>query len=97
MTQGAASFTPCAIPCPHEQSPQALGVDSAQLEAAIAYLGQHLDVSSVSVARRGYLIRKGPGANDFFSTYSVTKSFRSTVLGLLVDQGMASLDTLAAS
>ncbi len=76
-------------------SPEQLGVNSSRLEEAFSYLSQYLDVSSTAVIRNGYLIRISPGIDTRFSTFSVTKSFTSTVLGLIVDDGKASLDTLA--
>ncbi len=77
------------------RSPGDLGVDSAKLEAAFSYLSQHVDTSTTAVIRNGYLIRSSSGIDTRFSAFSVTKSFTSTVLGLLIDDGKASLNTLA--
>jgi CubicO group peptidase (beta-lactamase class C family) len=78
-----------------EATPETLGVDSTKMEIAFSYLSQYLDVSSTAVVRNGYLIRKSPSIDSRFGTFSCTKSYTSTVLGLLSDDGRASLDTLA--
>jgi CubicO group peptidase (beta-lactamase class C family) len=77
-----------------QATPETLGVDS-ELEAAFAYLTQHVDTSTTAVVRNGYLIRSSAGIDSRFGIFSVTKSFTSTVLGLVIDDGKASLSTLA--
>ena len=47
--------------------------------------------------RRGALIHKGPRADARQPVWSVTKSFTSTALGLLVGDGRVTLDTKAAT
>ncbi len=80
-------------------SPEAQGVDPARLAAAIAYLESHTSrdgVRELVIVRNGRLIHAGPGATKVHGIWSGTKSFTSTVLGLLIDAGKCTLDTRAA-
>ena len=74
------------------------GVDSTKLKAAISYLKDYSGrdgVKELVVIRNGYLIWKGTDIDKMHGVWSLTKSFTSTVLGLLVDDSKATLDTLA--
>jgi len=110
ITDGSPIPTPTPTPTPaslppmtfpglswQEAAPETLNVDSAKLEIAFSYLSQYLDTSSTAVIRNGYLIRKSSRIDARFGTFSATKSYTSTVLGLLIDDGKASLDTLAST
>ncbi len=82
-----------------EATPESQGVDSAKLSAAIAYLADQLrdygGAGTAAVVRNGFLIHKGPEVDVTFQIYSATKSFTSTALGLLIEDGKVSLDTPA--
>ncbi|HIE29989.1 TPA: class C beta-lactamase-related serine hydrolase [Candidatus Poribacteria bacterium] len=81
-----------------QASPESQGVDSTKLKAAMDYLDAAYGSAGVSeavVIRNGYMIWKGSNINARHTVHSCTKTFTSTVLGLLIDDGKCSLDTLA--
>lgn len=81
-----------------ETSPESQGMDSDRLTEAIGYLEEHSGkdgVRELVIIRNGFLIWKGDNIDKVHGVWSLTKSFTSTALGLLVDDGKASLDTLA--
>ena len=71
-------------------TPESMGVDSQRLEAAVALLP---DSSRTMVVRHGRVIWQGARSNDPTDIASITKAFASTALGLLIDDGVLSLDT----
>ena len=79
-------------------SPESQGVDSAKLNQAMSYLaskcGSHGTDQAV-VIRNGYMIWKGSDIDNSHNVWSASKSFTSTVLGLLIDDGKCTLDTYA--
>ena len=78
--------------------PETQGLDSAKLEQAISYLKDNSGsdgVKELVIIRNGCMIWKGPNIDKMHGVWSLTKSFTSTVLGLLIDDGKATLDTLA--
>ncbi len=81
-----------------QTSPEAQGIDSAKLEAAVSYLEDNCGsdgVKELVIIRNGCMIWKGTDIDKVHGVWSLTKSFTSTVLGLLIDDGKATLDTLA--
>ncbi|OVE77216.1 hypothetical protein BVX98_03285, partial [bacterium F11] len=81
-----------------EATPESQGIDSTKLDAAMTYLkgecGRH-GVTQTVVIRNGYMIWKGTDTENKHNVWSVSKSFTSTALGLLIDEGKATLDTKA--
>jgi CubicO group peptidase (beta-lactamase class C family) len=78
--------------------PASQGVDAAKLEAAVEFLKAHSGrdgVGQLVIVRNGYLIWQGEEADKVHGVWSCTKSFTSTCLGLLVDDGKCTLDTRA--
>jgi len=78
--------------------PEAQGLDSAKLEQAISYLENNSGsdgVKELVIIRNGCMIWNGPNIDKMHGVWSLTKSFTSTVLGLLIDDDKATLDTLA--
>jgi CubicO group peptidase (beta-lactamase class C family) len=78
--------------------PEEQKVDSGRLQEAVTYLEKHAGrdgVKELVIIRNGYLIWKGSDIDKQHGVWSVTKSFTSTVLGLLIDDGKATLDTPA--
>ena len=78
--------------------PESQGVDGEKLAAAIRFLEAHVPrdgVQPLAVVRHRRLIYAGPKVDEFHGIWSCTKSFTSTVLGLLIDDGRCSLDTPA--
>ncbi|MCC6446292.1 MAG: serine hydrolase [Armatimonadetes bacterium] len=72
-----------------ESPPEAQGVSSEKVKEAIAYLASSLrgygGADTVAIVRNGYLIHRGAACGREFTIFSATKSFTSTVLGLLVE------------
>jgi len=81
-----------------ETEPEAQGVDSNKLKAAVSYLKDNSGsdgVKELVIIRNGRMIWKGTDIDKIHGVWSLTKSFTSTVLGLLIDDGKATLDTLS--
>ncbi len=81
-----------------EATPESQGVDSERLGSAVTYLKENSGqdgVKELVIVRNGRMIWKGTDIDKVHGVWSLTKSFTSTVLGLLIDDGEASLDTLA--
>lgn len=82
-----------------EVIPENQGVDPGKLSQAVTYLEDELastgGVNSLMIIRNGYLIHKGSDAKKMHCVWSCSKSFTSTVLGLLIDEGRCSLETKA--
>ena len=81
-----------------EMTPESQGIDSTRLNAAISYLKNNSGrdgVKELVIVRNGYMIFKGTNIDKVHGVWSLTKSFTSTVLGLLIDDGRATLDTPA--
>jgi CubicO group peptidase (beta-lactamase class C family) len=81
-----------------EVAPEAEGVDSAWLRAAVDHMAATFGrdgARELVIVRNGRLIWAGPGADAYHTIYSCTKTFTSTLLGILVDEGKCSLDDLA--
>ena len=81
-----------------EATPESQGIDPAGLRDALDYL--HANSSGVgtdetAIVRNGYLVWQGPGAENVHEIYSCTKTFTSTVLGLLVTDGTLGVDDRA--
>ncbi len=82
-----------------DASPESQEVDPAKLKAAVDYLGLGLKeyggAGTIFIVRNGYVVWAGPECDQECQIYSATKSFTSTVLGLLIDDGKVTLDTRA--
>lgn len=77
-------------------SPEMLGLDPVKLDAAINFSTASSNTQAVMVVRHGYV-----AAEEYFSgsastrheSYSMAKSFSSTLIGIAIDQGLvASVD-----
>jgi hypothetical protein len=81
-----------------EATPESQGVNSAKLNTAMSYLagvcGSHGTTQAV-VIRNGYMIWKGNNIDNQHNVWSCSKSYTSTVLGILVDDGKCTINTLA--
>jgi CubicO group peptidase (beta-lactamase class C family)/murein DD-endopeptidase MepM/ murein hydrolase activator NlpD len=81
-----------------EATPESQGVDSAKLKAAVAYMDGEFGsdgAQELVIVRNGRLIHKGPDSDAYHNAWSCTKTFTSTVLGVLAAEGKCSLDDLA--
>jgi CubicO group peptidase (beta-lactamase class C family) len=79
-------------------TPQSQGVDAAKLDEAVEFLRSKAGrdgVNQMLIVRHGCAIWQGPEVGEVHGIWSCTKSFTSTVLGLLIDDGKATLETLA--
>ena len=77
-------------------SPQSQGIDEKTLTNAIEYLRTRAPrdgVKELVIVRNGLLIHRGSDIDKVHGIWSCTKSFTSTVLGLLIDDGRCHLDT----
>lgn len=82
-----------------ETTPDAQGVDAVKLQAAADWLKSNTPqdgVNELVIVRNGTLIWKGTNIDKKHGIWSCTKSFTSTVLGLLIDDGKCTLDTKAS-
>jgi len=82
-----------------EARPESEGVDSAKLARAVDYLKANAGsdgVRELAIVRNGRLIWKGDNIDKVHGVWSCTKSFTSTCLGLLLEDGKCALDTRAA-
>jgi CubicO group peptidase (beta-lactamase class C family) len=81
-----------------QKSSESQSVNSKKLNSAIRYLAKNSGKDSVNelvIVRNGYIIWKGKESDKVHGVWSLTKSFTSTVLGLIVDDGKVTLDTPA--
>ena len=81
-----------------EKTPYSQGVDPAKLDDALKYLEGYCGedgIREVVVIRNGYMIWKGDNVDKQHSTWSIGKSFTSTALGLLIEDGLCTLDDFA--
>jgi CubicO group peptidase (beta-lactamase class C family) len=81
-----------------EATPESQGVKATSLTEAVAHLKANAGrdaVNELAIIRNGRMIWKGPDIDKVHGVWSATKSFTSTVLGLLVDDGKCTLDTPA--
>ena len=70
------------------------GLDSVKLQKAVQYLEQEAGrdgVKELFIVRDGYVIWQGDNVDKIHGVWSLTKSFTSTMLGLLVDAKNAKL------
>ncbi len=78
--------------------PRRQGIDPQAMAKAVAHLEKNAGrdgVNQLLIIRNGYLVHHGPKIDTVHGVWSCTKSFTSTVLGLLIDDGKCTLDTLA--
>jgi CubicO group peptidase (beta-lactamase class C family) len=83
-----------------EASPESQGLDSSKLAAAVAYMDSHFGpdgAEELVIVRGGSLIWKGPDIDAYHNVWSCTKTFISSVLGLLIADGKCGLDDLAVT
>ncbi|MCM5663402.1 serine hydrolase domain-containing protein [Galbibacter mesophilus] len=83
-----------------EKSPKELGVDKSAMLDALDYLKSESGkdgLEEVMIIRNGYLIHSGDSVHKKHNIYSSTKSFTSTVFGLLAEENILSEETLAAT
>lgn len=80
-------------------APAEEGIDAEKLQAAVEYLKAHSGgdgVRELVIVRRGRIVWQGDNIDHVHGVWSCTKSFTSTVLGLLIDDGKCTLETPCA-
>jgi CubicO group peptidase (beta-lactamase class C family) len=80
-------------------SPEAQGMDPEQLQKALHYLESHSlhnGNKELVLIRNGHLIYGGEQIDSVHNIWSCSKTFTSTALGLLVDEGILTLDEPAS-
>ncbi len=81
-----------------QSSPDSQMVDAAKLTAALQYLKGKVGSNGITqtvVVRNGSVIWKGSDVGNRHNVWSVSKSFTSTVFGLLCDDGKCTPDSYA--
>ncbi|HUE74328.1 MAG TPA: serine hydrolase [Pirellulaceae bacterium] len=81
-----------------EAAPAAQSLDEAKLAAAVNYLKENSGrdgVRELVIVQNGRLVWKGDNIDHVHGVWSCTKSFTSTVLGLLIDDQKCTLDAPA--
>ncbi len=82
-----------------EATPESQGIDSTKLHTAIEVMEKAFDglggIVESLIVRNGRIIWKGSQIDSKHSIWSASKSFTSTVFGVLIDDGAVTLDTLA--
>src|SRR5262245_50143619 len=79
-----------------QATPASQRLDADKLQAAADYLRANSGrdgVRELAIVRNGRLVWRGEGIDKVHGIWSCTKSFTSTVLGLLIEDGKCSLDT----
>ncbi len=82
-----------------DSSPEQQGVNSDRMMKALNYLKSSVNkngIDEVVIVRNGYVIFEGSNTGRAHGIASCTKTFTSTVLGLLIDEGRIKLDDHAA-
>lgn len=100
LSSGAPAETAFPDAAWEERSPASMGLDEGKLHAAVEYLRANSGrdgVRELVIIRSGVMIWRGDNVDHVHGVWSLTKSFTSTVLGLLSDDGKASLDTRASA
>jgi CubicO group peptidase (beta-lactamase class C family) len=83
-----------------QAAPESQGVDSQKLTEAVTVLEKYAGkdgVRELMIVRNGRVIWLGTDVDKVHNVWSCTKSFTSTTLGLLIDDGKCTLDTRAAT
>jgi len=81
-----------------QRTPEELGIDSQKMRDALNYLASESGedgLEEVFISISGYNIYQGDSIYKKHNIYSSSKSFTSTVLGILTDKGSLSKETYA--
>ncbi len=76
-------------------TPEEVGVNSEVLKKSLNYLKTHCKKDSLYetiVIKNGYMIFKGDSIHKRHNIYSCTKSFTSTILGLMQEENLLSIE-----
>ena len=90
---------PADAPAWPASRPESVGLTQGQIDTALQEWSERTGpdgVSRTAIVCRGKLVHAGPASKTPSGLYSTTKSFTSTCLGLLIEDGVVTLDTRAA-
>ncbi len=76
-------------------TPEQVGVNSEVLNKSLDYLKSHCKKDSLKetiIIKNGYVIFKGDSIHNRHNIYSCTKSFTSTILGLMQEEHLLDID-----
>ena len=79
--------------------PEEVGLNPDKLQKAVDFLASkmHRDgIGQLLIIKNGYVIFDGGKTDSVHNIYSCSKTFISTVLGVMIDDGLLSLDDSAA-
>lgn len=77
-------------------TPESQGIDAEIMNQALSDIEQHCGpdgIAQMLIIRQGYMIWQGNKIDSMHNVWSCTKSFTSTVLGLLIAEGKCQLDS----
>ncbi|HSJ03906.1 MAG TPA: nucleoside hydrolase-like domain-containing protein, partial [Verrucomicrobium sp.] len=77
-------------------TPEVQGLEPKGLEEAVQFLDASVGADGAGelmIVRHGRVVWKGTNVDKVHGTWSLTKTFTSTALGLLIDDGRCTLDT----
>ena len=80
-------------------TPESQGIDSAELQDALHYIAGHCQgdqLTEMMIICNGICVFEGENTKKSHNIWSCSKSFTSTVLGLLIADGKCTLETKAA-
>jgi CubicO group peptidase (beta-lactamase class C family) len=83
-----------------EVTPAKAGLDPTKLQEAVRYLEARTGrdgARELVMVRNGRIVWRGDNIDHVHGVWSCTKSFTSTMLGLLIEDGKCTLETKAAS
>jgi CubicO group peptidase (beta-lactamase class C family) len=83
-----------------EVNPESQGISQKKLAEAVTFLEQNSGsdgVKELMIVRNGVVVWQGENIDKVHGVWSLTKSFTSTMLGLLIDQQRCKLNTFAAT
>ncbi len=84
----------------HTATPESQGFDPQKLEDAVQHLAGYCfedKVEELMIIRNGYLIYQGDSIDKVHNIWSCSKSFTSTALGLMIEDGLCQLNDKAAT
>jgi CubicO group peptidase (beta-lactamase class C family) len=81
-------------------SPESQGINGDKLQKAVDYLSDELkkqgsDPGGIFIVRNGQVVWSNENSRTIYQVASVSKSFLSTGLGLMIQDGKVKLSTLA--
>ena len=89
-----------SIACSNKKESTAITINKEKLQVALNYLESKCfedGIQEVVILQNGKIVFEGDSVSKRHNIWSCSKSFTSTVLGLLIEEGKLTLDTPVAS